>query len=253
MLIVLQIIVLSLVQVVSSREQIVFEGSVCRRSDNVSSTGVYRDNIMSLLNLLTDESSSSKFLNTSFGTGLDRVNGVFACRPDLPFATCESCVRTAVDRFNQFCQNKKQALAWYQQCMVRYTNDTISSTVQIEPSNSWSGLFNVSQPDTFPGKLNKTLEAIITEAATPGNEGHFAQNSTDFTIFEGLYGMAWCSIPHMTPSNCKTCLKTASSLMPNDGLAQTAVMFLANCILKYDVAPFIFSTSPTVLPPTASR
>ncbi|KAK9681716.1 hypothetical protein RND81_10G022500 [Saponaria officinalis] len=241
MLIVLQIIVLSLLQVVSSREQIYFEGSICRKSDNVSSTGEYRDNILFVLEKLLNESSNTRFFNTSSGTGVDRVNGLFVCRPDLPLDVCTSCVNTALGLFNRVCSTKKQAIAWYQQCMVRYTNLTIFATYRTEPSSSYFGLFNVSTPDIFPAKLNKTLETIITKASMSDNKVRFASSSTNYTIFEGLHGMAWCT-PDIKASECKDCLMNAMSLMPNDGLAQYANMFLPNCLIKYDTAPFIFPT-----------
>ncbi|XP_074304871.1 cysteine-rich repeat secretory protein 9-like [Silene latifolia] len=217
--------------------------------DNVTADSAYHDNIISVLDKLINQSSISRFFNTSSGDGLDRVNGQYFCRPDLDLETCNSCVTTAVPFFSQMCSNKKQAVVWYNQCMVQYTNRTVSATLQTEPSNEWASSFIVSEPDIFPDIRNKTLDDVIARALMPENKDRFATGNDTFTIWEGFYAMVWCT-PDITLAECETCLNTAVDRIPEDGLAQHIVVLMPSCLLKYETVQFIFPETSTPLTPS---
>ncbi|XP_074304852.1 cysteine-rich repeat secretory protein 4-like [Silene latifolia] len=213
--------------------------------DNVSADGAYHDNIISVLDKLTNQSSISRFFNTSSGDGLDRVNGQYYCRPDLDLKSCKSCVSTALTLFDQVCSNKKQAIVWYQQCMVQYTNRTVTATLQTEPSNEYGSYFNVSRPDIFPDIRNKTLDDVIAKALMPENTDRFATGNDTFTNWEGFYAMVWC-IPDIMLDECKTCLDTAVSRIP-EGVEIDYVLFSDSPAAVTEIAASSVESTPPAI------
>ncbi|KAL2931659.1 Cysteine-rich receptor-like protein kinase 25 [Bienertia sinuspersici] len=271
-IILLKIIFLTLFKTITSQTdepQLDFLGGNCLKSDNITINGTYHNNIHTLLENLYSLSSINQFIIDSSGTGPNRVNGFFLCRPDIDLATCKRCFIDAADSLLQFCFDKKEAVVWYEECMIRYTNNSISpSNNDPEPSYFNHGTFNVSEPQIFPKLVNTTIKALISKAVSPDNEPYkfyAVHGQSNYTFFEGFYGMVLCR-PDISPEDCESCLTTALERIPvccADSLAEWTSVFLANCQLRYDTAPFIFpshrealslppSSSPSLLPsPTA--
>ncbi|KAK9681711.1 hypothetical protein RND81_10G022100 [Saponaria officinalis] len=231
-IIVLQITILSLGKIVSAQEQVEYAGYYCEK---VNITTTYVDNINTLLGIFTNQSSDdSMFFNTSSGVGDDQVHGLYLCRPDISPETCDICIRRSVRVIKTYCPISLEALIWFHECMVHYSNRIVAATLQTEPRDSHYSDYSVSQPDIFPEIRNETLERIITDASMPENEDRFAYDSSEFTPFEGFYGMAWCT-PDIKPSQCESCLRTAVSKIPDccyNGLALWAYILQPSCVLR---------------------
>ncbi|XP_048491579.1 cysteine-rich repeat secretory protein 9-like [Beta vulgaris subsp. vulgaris] len=257
---VLQILVPLLLFIQSSNsdpDQIHFRGGRCTPFDNFTPNSTYQTNVLSLLSELNLESSNSKFFNLSTGAGSNRVNGLYHCRPDLSLETCNACIIAATQMFFDKCAIKKEAIMWYEECTIRYSNRSIFSVKEIEPSAWASSIFNVSQPDTFLSLLNSTMEGLIAKATLPSNTERFATSKDNFTLFEGLFGLALCT-PDITSFECEECLRTALMIFPTccGDLVQYVTVFLPSCHIRYDTAPFIIETpapapSPALHPTSA--
>ncbi|XP_021719471.1 cysteine-rich receptor-like protein kinase 25 [Chenopodium quinoa] len=202
----------------------------------------------------TASSSVDNFSNSSVGLGPDRVNGYYLCRPDISLATCEACINATINTIDQYCFDRKEATIWYDECMIRFTNNSISA-IESNQTNTWYfnyGTLNVSKPEGFPALVNTTLRGLILEAISSDNLHRFyAHGQKNFTLFEGFYGMVLCR-PDITAEACESCLVTALGRIPSccvDSLSVWTMVMLPNCQLRYDTAPFIFDSQPSLSPP----
>lgn len=237
-----------------SQEQIDFAGGSCSRSDNISTNGTYHSNMLTLLNNFHSISISNKFFTSSAGEGVDRVNGFYFCRPDLPLTTCHGCVNATIDLLNSFCFDKKEAIIWHEECTLRYTNISLAAANATDPWRHLYSELNVSQPLLFPSLLNQTMQKLISKVVLPTNDQLFFEvRSDNFTLFEGIFGMVWCN-PSIKAKECEDCLTTALERIPTccGGLSVYTMIFMPNCQLRYDTAPFIISPPSSLLSPSSS-
>ncbi|KAK2371754.1 cysteine-rich receptor protein kinase [Trifolium repens] len=66
--------------------------------------------------------SNGYFLTiTGFGTA-DAVSGLYLCRGDVTAAVCDQCLTAAVKEIRVRCPNQREALIWYDECFLRFTN-----------------------------------------------------------------------------------------------------------------------------------
>ncbi|XP_021746900.1 cysteine-rich repeat secretory protein 4-like [Chenopodium quinoa] len=263
---VFNIVILTLIKITIAQTQelqLDFAGGKCLESDIINTNGTYHSNILTLLSNLQASSSIDNFSNSSVGLGPDRVNGYYLCRPDISLATCETCINATINTIDLYCFDRKEAIIWYDECMIRYTNNSISALESNQTNDPWYfnyGTLNVSEPKGFPAKVNTTLRGLILEAISSDNPQRFyAHGKEKFTLFEGFYGMVLCR-PDMTAEACESCLVTALGRIPSccvDSLSVWTIVMLPNCQVRYDTAPFIFDSQsslslspPLPLPPT---
>lgn len=256
MIIVFQILLLTLTQIASAETiepQLDLTGGQCRESEIINTTSTYYTNILTVLSNLQSSSSAEHFLNTSVGLGSNRVNGYYVCRPDVSLDTCEACVNATITTIDEFCFDRKEATIWYDECMIRYTNNSVSAT-EGNGTDPWHfnySTFNVSATDGFPALVNTTMRGLISEAVSPDNvHKFFAHGKENFTSFEGFFGMVLCR-PDMTVEACESCLLTALGRIPSccvDSLSTWTTIMLPYCQLRYDTAQFIFDDQPPLSP-----
>ena len=58
-------------------------------------------------------------------------NGLSLCRGDLLEQDCHACLKDATNDFPTLCPTQKEAVAWYETCMLRYSNHILSELVII--------------------------------------------------------------------------------------------------------------------------
>ncbi|XP_058197658.1 putative cysteine-rich receptor-like protein kinase 23 [Rhododendron vialii] len=91
----------------------------------------YKTNLDSLLSVLSSNSNNALdgFYNYTAGTSApDVVYGLFLCRGDLTVAACRECVTYASRDVVQQCPGAKRVIIWYDECMLRYSNESIFAT-----------------------------------------------------------------------------------------------------------------------------
>ncbi|XP_057537709.1 cysteine-rich receptor-like protein kinase 25 [Amaranthus tricolor] len=215
----------------------------CTYSEPISTNTTYHANLLTAFSNLLSHSTINHFFFTSSGLGPDLVNAFYLCRPDFSLATCHACVNATIETFKNFCIGRKETIVWYQECMIRYTNNSISpSGNQTEPWSFVYSTLNVSESN-FPMLVNTTMRELISEAVSVEHTPRFfAYGKANFTAFVGLYGMVFCR-PDFAPEDCEICLTLALGMMSSccgNGLSFRTAILLPNCQLRYDTAPFIF-------------
>ena len=72
------------------------------------------------------------FRNTSAGEDLDQVYGFFLSR-GVSAAHCQSCIKASTEAVIKICPKRKEAIIWFDHCMIRYLNRSIFSVMEDNP------------------------------------------------------------------------------------------------------------------------
>ncbi|TKY45071.1 Cysteine-rich receptor protein kinase 25 [Spatholobus suberectus] len=226
-------------------------------SNRTIAGSAFQSNLRSLLSSLSSNAlSHTGFYNTTV-TGenpSDSVFGLFMCRGDIPPQICQQCVQDATQRLSTQCFSSKQAVIWYDECTVRYSNRSFFSTVDTSSIFPLLNPANVSNPESFMRLLFLTMNKTADEAARPANpigDKKFATMQTNISEFQSLYCLAQCT-PDLSPHDCRTCLSRAIGKLPCccEGKQGGRVLY-PSCNVRYEMYPFYLSTAARV--PADSR
>ncbi|KAI9379086.1 hypothetical protein POPTR_017G040132v4 [Populus trichocarpa] len=81
----------------------------------------YRGNLNDLLLLLSAKVPPTGFGLGSIGQGRNRVNGLALCGGDVSSTKCKTWITDAGKETRERCPDKKGAIIWYDNCMVKYS------------------------------------------------------------------------------------------------------------------------------------
>ena len=237
--------------IILQRDDYVVHG--CSTSGNVSSNSIFRDNLKNLISILSSDTKiENGFYSLSSGEGTDKVYATGLCRADLTATECRVCINFSGQELLQFCPNEKEAIVWYMNCTVRYSNNSLFGVIESTPTRALvSGL--VSNLTESSGVL-KTLFYDLRVGASAGgdfvkvavgNANYKSQNST-------IYGLMQCS-PDLSEGDCSNCLVRAQSYFRGCCSKYAGVRILApSCNLRIELEQFYGSTlveSPPSLSP----
>ncbi|PHU16547.1 hypothetical protein BC332_17752 [Capsicum chinense] len=128
---------------------------------------------------LYNNGGNSIYAKVTEGEEPDKVHGVFLCRGDDVPKDCQKCIDVASVQILRLCPFKKQAIIWYDQCLVRYSNVSFASTPDPSASLGLYEVQNVSRPEPIYGEFEDNC------------------------------------LPDLSVEDCRTCLKTALSRISN--------------------------------------
>ncbi|KAK9681710.1 hypothetical protein RND81_10G022000 [Saponaria officinalis] len=208
---------------------------------NYTGDSTYKSNLNTLFAKLENQASKAFFNNHTVGRdGVDEVTGLYLCRGDLDDEQCHNCVETATSTIAENCPVQKEAIVWYEECMVRYANQTITNRRELGPFSYWCSSTNSSDPEKFGKIVGETAIGLIDQAAYNTSRKGYATGEAYVSLFETAYIMAQCT-PDILGSRCEGCLRVALSRMAGFfGTANVALsMYLPSCMLRYEDAPFL--------------
>ncbi|KAJ0082264.1 hypothetical protein Patl1_12129 [Pistacia atlantica] len=139
------------------------------------------------------------FRNATAGQAPDEVFGLFLCRPDLNSTTCRDCVTHATRNATRICPTQKRALIWYDECHLRYSNQSFFSIVAQNPSICIPNTENVTEPDKFDDSVLSLMNAAANKAAY--SPDMFVGAKAVFRVNETLYGFVQCT-PDLSSRDC---------------------------------------------------
>ncbi|XP_042506330.1 putative receptor-like protein kinase At4g00960 isoform X2 [Macadamia integrifolia] len=215
----------------------------------------FTTNLNLLLSSLSSKASSSTnhgFYNFTTGQNQYKVYGLFLCRGDVTIETCQNCVETASKEIIQLCPVNREAIIWYEECMLRYSNRSIFSIMEVEP-RSYFGIFvNVSDPDQLNRTQSGLMDKLITRAVRgPSSPAMFAIGDEKFSLFQNLYGLVQCT-PDLSGTDCDKCLRGAVSAIQNRFYATLEVaLYRPSCVVRRSSIPFypLKAGTPAAAPP----
>ncbi|XP_022140076.1 cysteine-rich receptor-like protein kinase 10 [Momordica charantia] len=227
----------------------------CSGSGNYTANSTYKSNLRRLLSSLpTDNRLDHGFLNISYGKSPHRVNAIALCRGDLKPAACRSCLTDSVSNLPPSCPTQKEAVIWYPNCMLRYSDRRIFGVVQNDPTFWLRNIQDAADLQQFNQVVQTMLAELSRDAAAGGSRLKFAAGNVTTRDSGNLYATVQCT-PDMSYSQCSDCLQTAAGLVQAWCLGKVGVRILRpNCNIRYEVYSFFDSTAvtrafPSPLPP----
>lgn len=208
-------------------------------------TDTYSKNLNNLLEkIYSDKEIDDGFYNFSDGEEPDKVYVIGLCRGDVKAEECRSCLSRASSLLTDRCRQQKEAIGWYEVCMLRYSNSSIveqtvtdsSDIVKCSPDNT-------TKKDAFDEALEGLVDRLTTTAAGGDSrrkvgEGEAPVRSSDETI----YGLLQCA-PYLSYANCSKCLqyamsRTISLSSPNCEGRSGGRYLGRSCSLRYEIYSF---------------
>ncbi|KAK6932386.1 Serine-threonine/tyrosine-protein kinase, catalytic domain [Dillenia turbinata] len=229
-----------------------FVGRECLTSPTFPSNGTYQASLNLLFSSLTSNSNSSNgFYNISIGNQApDIAYGLFLCRGDVSSDICQVCVAAAQNDLMQNCAEQTVAITYYQECLLRYSNRSIFSTMSNDPEIV---IYNESsvreQRDKFYPALADALNDAAAQAAN-GSTKKFATKEAKFTENKTWYTLAQCT-PDLSSDDCKKCLQFGIGRVIQG--AEGSIGMFPSCQVRYALFPFYNGAFIAPEPLPASR
>ncbi|KAG5573358.1 hypothetical protein H5410_063124 [Solanum commersonii] len=220
--------------------------------NNITNTS-YNSNLNLLLSDLSSASREHLFYNFSIN-GIDNfetIYGLFMCRGDMLSVNCQDFVTRAVKDIILLCPGSKTAVLWRDDCMLRYSNQSIFpdpnyGSIINNPStpfvkyNTIPITNNEHEQRRFKQILGKIMNDVTTRAASDDRsiDKKFAIREAKFSVNTTIYALAQC-IPHMSSKDCLNCLENAIKVLNKccDVYRGARVQF-PSCFMRHEVYLF---------------
>ncbi|KAL7244083.1 hypothetical protein ACSBR1_016336 [Camellia fascicularis] len=216
----------------------------CNNSGNYSRGSQFDSNLQQLLVRTLYNNGGDSFSNITQGDDPDKVYGVFLCRGDVQPSICKNCVDVAGVKILRECPFDNEAIIWYDECLIRYSNRSFFSTMETDPVYFMFNQEKATQPD----KQYEILEKIFSNlsiVATSNPLNHMYATSS----INKLYSMVQCT-PDLSPTDCRTCLNvTVSELLLNLNGREGGRALSPSCNIRFELYPFTLDPSGTAQPP----
>ncbi|CAA7060173.1 unnamed protein product [Microthlaspi erraticum] len=221
----------------------------CPNTTTYTRNSTYFTNLRTVLSSLSSPNASSYstgFRNATAGRAPDRVTGVFLCRGDLSPEACRNCVVFSVNDTLTRCPNERGTVLYYQECMLRYSDQSILSVLSYDAPYILSNPNNITsnREDRFADLVSSTMSQAALEAANSSRR--FSAIKTNWTALQTLYGLVQCS-PDIRKQECLSCLHQSIDAMPLYRLGGRIIW--PSCNSRYELYPFYNETAVLTPPP----
>jgi hypothetical protein len=223
----------------------------CSNSTFFTANSTYQSDLHIVLSSLSSNATrATGFSNASAG----EVSGLFLCRGDVNTTVCQDCVANATKEMPGRCPLDKVAIIWYDECLLRYSNQSIFATVNEVPGVSMSSTQVIleAERDRFNELLARTMNSLATLASNSLTAKKFATEEEAFNSSQTLYSLVQCT-PDLTVSDCERCFQSAIGGLPTCcGGKQGGRVLLPSCNIRYELYPFYnFTAASPAFPPPA--
>ncbi|KAK9681639.1 hypothetical protein RND81_10G017100 [Saponaria officinalis] len=211
-------------------------------STTFPTNSLYTTNVNHLLNSLATKASvnPTNFYSTSSGNDTkDVVYGLYLCRGDQNTTGCTDCVVTATtsDIPNVYCPSSRVAVVWYEECMIRYSNESLLGVMSYTPfeliQNAVNGRNYDGNQTLFNEVVMSTMNGLVNRTANDGGR-KFVTQVLNFTRSDTLYAMQQCT-PDLSAKDCGKCLTTAISRLQ---IGKGSTLLQPSCQIRYELFPF---------------
>ncbi|MCH93817.1 cysteine-rich receptor-like protein kinase, partial [Trifolium medium] len=221
-------------------------------TNKTTANSTYKSNLGTLFSSLSSN-STKEFYNTTVPrrTSSNTVYGLYMCRGDVSSSLCQQCVTNATQKLStdSDCSLSKQAVIWYDECMVRYNNTSFFSTMATRPGAFLMNTANITNQESFMRLLFDTMNKTADKAANSSvGAKKYATKEASISGFQTLYSLAQCT-EDLSQQDCRTCLSDAIQLLPRccEG-KQGGRVLLPSCNIRYELYPFYRNLAPSPSP-----
>ncbi|KAL6277154.1 hypothetical protein ACE6H2_020755 [Prunus campanulata] len=228
--------------------------SCSNEKGNYTTNSTYQTNLNTLLSSLSSPSNNGNgygFYNSSYGENADEVHAIGLCRGDVTGDTCRACLSNSTQKLTQLCPNQKEAIGFYDECMLRYANRSLYGAMETTPVFPlWWSIQNLSSSDMsrFFYVLSRLLEDLSGQVAANGSLRKFAVGNRTVPNLRTIYGLAQCT-PDLTEQVCKECFAGClEGILKWCPAKQGCRVQNPSCTVRYEVNRFYDPTTVVPLP-----
>lgn len=179
-------------------------------SNNGTLNDSFSSNLTALLSTLSSIATSKiSFYKTSSDS---TVNGLFMCRGDISPALCQLCVQNATQRISSECPTSKEAIIWYDQCLLRYSYRSLLSSSANTSAPKFHQFNMASNPNPnqlqrfFTWTLADTLYQQVTfDQGDSSTIENYRTSSVKLNDDQTIYALAQCTLD-LSDDHCYNCL-----------------------------------------------
>ncbi|KAI4312389.1 hypothetical protein MLD38_037199 [Melastoma candidum] len=196
--------------------------------------GNYSSNLSRLLlRRVYDKGWISFFYNVTEGDPPDTVYGNFLCRPDVPADVCRSCIDFGGSYLLKEFYGRKEAIIWYDECLLRYSNRSFFSLLESAPPYRSFIKAESPYPDIIGTNLANLLDNV-TEMVIASDFLYAASKILMPSLIE-IHVRAQCT-PDLTKPDCRTCLGVAKSDFGLfTSIKRSSRVSLPSCYAQYEI------------------
>ncbi|MFS7897845.1 putative Gnk2-like domain-containing protein [Helianthus anomalus] len=212
-----------------------------------------KENLDTILFALPTTNNGFGFYNFTVGEGEDTVHSVALCRGDINQDTCQTCLSDSIYKLRQLCPTQKEAMGYYDYCLLKYSDTKILGSTQIRFYVYLADPKNATDIDRFNGALGPLMKKLRGDAAAGGPLKKFAIGSTSGTDFSTIYGLVQCT-PDLSEQQCSDCLEDIINRIPLYLYGKAGgTLLLPMCNFRYGTSRFFNQTLQAISPsPTQS-
>lgn len=179
-------------------------------SNNGTLNDSFSSNLTTLLSTLSSIATSKiSFYKTSSDS---TVNGLFMCRGDVSPALCQLCVQNATQQISSECPASKEAIIWYDQCLLRYSYRSLLSSSANTSAPKFHQFNMASNPNPnqlqrfFTWTLADTLyKQVNFDQGDRSTSENYRTSSVKLNSDQTIYALAQCT-RDLSNYHCNTCL-----------------------------------------------
>lgn len=253
-LIILCIALVFPLQATASTHNALIYGYRCTGSTNNSASSTnkaspfYIYNLYNLLGSFTTQAIKSGYYNSSLGEFPNRVYALYMCRFDTDAQSCSTCVNEAKNQILKACPFQTEAIIWYENCMLHYSQSSFFGKLIISPWLLLSKPQNISKNHIadFTEIMRKSMKKLANSTAYNSKSPvkMFQTTVVNVTGVGELFELALC-FPDLSHSDCFRCLSIAIDRLV---ISVDSRVLLPTCAVWYQTSPFSTSSANTTYP-----
>ncbi|KAL5194985.1 putative cysteine-rich receptor-like protein kinase 31 [Glycine soja] len=222
----------------------------CSSNETMITTDrAFLSNLKSLLSSLSSNFTTKTGFSKTTVDGKnpsDTVSGLFMCRGNLSTILCQQCVLNATQRISSECPSSKEAIIWYNHCLLRYSNNRSSliSTVDttLAPTYQNFSIVNTSNPNQLQSFFTWNMANALPEVKSMIEDStikNYGTKEVKLNDQQTLYTLAQCT-PDLSNDDCGSCLdKIFKYEIPWCCLASPEGKVLSpSCYIMFGLSPF---------------
>ncbi|XP_029126490.1 cysteine-rich receptor-like protein kinase 25 isoform X2 [Cajanus cajan] len=170
----------------------------------------FQSSLIALLSYFSSNSTTTK--NGFFETKVHTLTGFFMCFGDFSPTLCHQCVLNATQTISSQCPSSKEAIIWYNHCLLHYSDRPSLSALDKSPAYKHLNIVNyTSNPNQlqsfFTWTFAKTLYPLQYD--TDGSSStikNYAKKQVKLNDRQTLHILVQCT-PDQHNSDCRSCIE----------------------------------------------
>lgn len=210
----------------SDYTNLVYKG--CADQNFQDPTGVYSQNLKSLLSTLVSQSSGKTYSSATAGKAEEAITGWFQCRGDLTNSQCGTCVSKIPELSGRLCGKTIAARVQLTGCWLQYEVAGFKEVPDTELLYKVCGSTRASGAGF--GERRDTALGMVESGV--GGDGLFYTGS-----YQNVYVLGQCE-GDLGSSECVECVKAAVERAQSEcGEAISGQVYLQKCYISYSYYP----------------